>query len=117
MIDINIENILDVTFDELRKYCFELYEVHVDYTSMDIDKFVYLLGYYPAIYNYISELYVFMINKVREQSATKGSKLGAYRDKRDMLERVTKSIKFQYESLSRKVTLLTPSSGRGDGTL
>lgn len=115
--DITKDNILIVTFNELHEYCFALYEVHVDYTSMDIDKFIYLLGYYPAIFNYISELFTYMINQVREASNTKSSNLGSYRDKRDMLERVLKSIKFQYESLSRKVTLLTPSSGRGDEPL
>ena len=113
--EITIDNILSTKFEDLRKYCYDMVNVHVDYVSMDEAKFVYLLGYYPAIYNYFSGLFTFMINQVRNQMEV-GDKFrtSRYRDKRDMLEQVLKSIKFQYDSLSRKVTLLTPNSGRGD---
>ncbi len=115
MTEITIDNVLLVTFDELHKHCFDMVEVHVDYLSIDADKFTYLLGYYPAIYNYISELFTFMIGQVRIQAQLGDKfKTSSYRDKRDLLEQVLKSLKFQYESLSRKITILTPNAGRGD---
>ncbi len=113
--EITINNIVDIKFEDLHKYCYDMVDVHVDYMSMDEQKFIYLLGYYPAIYNYFSGLFTFMINQVRNQMEV-GDKFrtARYRDKRDLLEQVLKSIKFQYDSLSRKVTLLAPNSGRGD---
>jgi hypothetical protein len=115
MNDITIDNILQVSYEDLHRYIFALVEVHVDYLSIDSDKFAYLLGYYSAIYNYLSELYAFMINQVRVQMELNDKfTVARYRDKRDMLEQALKSVKFQYDSLSRKITLLAPNLNRGD---
>lgn len=116
--DITIENVTDVDFKDLHEHCYSLINVHVDYLSLETEKFVYMLGYYSSIYNYFSELYTFMINQVRVQMELKDNfRVARYRDKRDMLEQVLKSTKFQYESLSRKITLLSPNTGRGDDSL
>lgn len=115
MNDITIDNVLEIPYEDLHKYVFGLVEVHVDYLSIDQDKFTYLLGYYPAIYNYLSELYAFLINQVRVQMELNDKfTVARYRDKRDMLEQALKSVKFQYDSLSRKITLLAPNLSRGD---
>jgi hypothetical protein len=112
---ITIENIIDIETDLLRSEVFKLIEVHVDYISLDQEKFTYLLGYYPAMYNYVSELYTFMIGQVRAFVEVKDQfRTANSRDKRDILEQALKSIKLQYESLSRKITLLAPNLARGD---
>ena len=106
--EISINNIRVIEVEVLREEMFKLIETHVDYMDMDQDKFVYLLGYYPAMYNYMSELYTFMIAQVRERMEL-SDKFGTARarDKRDILEQVLKSCKMQYDSLSRKITLFS----------
>jgi len=106
--EITITNLMDVSTEVLRLEIFKLIEVHVDYMDLNQDKYVYLLGYYPAMYNYFSELYTSMIAKVRERMEL-SDKFGTAiaRDKRDILEQALKSCKLQYDSLSRKITLFT----------
>lgn len=110
--EITTANILSVSGERLRVEMFKLAEQHVDYLDMNKDKFVFLLGYYPSIYSYVSELYTFMIDKVREAkkaapSPEKHDVVDGRMDKRDILEQVLKVVKFQYDSLSRKITVLT----------
>jgi hypothetical protein len=90
-------------------------KLHVDYVALDVEKFTYLLGYYPAIYNYFAELYTYLIGEVRKAMEL-GDKFKAtrLRDKRDILEETLKSTKLQYESISRKITVLSPNAGRGE---
>ena len=113
MAEITVNNVNKIGTETLRDAMFKLISVHVDYITMDQDKFVYLLGYYPAIYNYMSELFTFQIARVRERTEF-GDKFGAAqaRDKRDILEQALKSCKMQYDSLSRKITIFTAEERR-----
>lgn len=112
MKEITCENINDVSLDELRQNIWRLIDVHVDYVSLDKEKFTYLLGYYPAIYSYIAELYAYMIHLVRANMELKERfKVQQCRDKRDILELAMKSLKLHYEGLSRKITILRPGDG------
>lgn len=115
MMEITCDNILKYEFNSIRKSIYSLIDLHVDYLSIDQGKFTYLLGYYPAIYSYVSELWCFMINQVRI-CVEKNDKLlvGRYRDIRDMLEQAVKTIKLHYDGLSRKITVLTPNITRGE---
>ncbi len=105
--EITTLNIEKVELEELRKYCFSMIELHVDYVSLDVPKFTYLLGYYPAIYNHFAELYTFLLGRVRAYTDA-GNRFTAnrMRDKKDILDEVLKSVKLQYESVSRKITIL-----------
>ena len=106
---ISIKNIMDVESEVMRSEVFKMIEVHVDLMDLDMEKYTYLLGYYPAIYNYLSEMYTFMITKVREKMELNDRyETALARDKRDILDQALKSLKLQYDSLSRKITLLTP---------
>lgn len=111
MTTITTENILTMDFDEMRKTLFSLLRTHDRSTFIDRTLFVELLGEYAALYQYYSELYTFLIGKVRHFGELRDTfrKMQAM-DKRDCLEQVLKATKFEYESLSRKVTLL---SGEG----
>lgn len=108
MNEITVKNVEAVGLEELRKYCFSMIELHVDFVSLEVEKFTYLLGYYPAIYNHFAELYTFLLGRVRALSDA-GAKFEAsrMRDKRDILEEALKSVKLQYESISRKITILS----------
>jgi len=115
MNEITCDNVLKFDFETIRKSIFSLIDLHVDYVSIDQGQFIYLLGYYPAVYNYLSELYTFMINKVRQGTESNERLMtGRYRDLRDMFEVAMKSVKLHYDSLSRKITVLTPNYNRGD---
>ncbi|MHA1225295.1 MAG: hypothetical protein ACTSR2_01385 [Candidatus Hodarchaeales archaeon] len=98
---IRVDNVLSVPFNEIRKKMFKLIKLHY---KLPVDKDLYydLLGYYPALYNYLSEIYAFLVNHVR---LNRGD-LEAM-SKRDMFEQLLKDVKFQYDSLSRKITLVT----------
>lgn len=106
--DITVKNVREVEFDELREKLYLMVDLHVDYHSLDKARFVHLLGYYPSVYQYVSELYVTMIGLVRKATELKQPFLKQqYMDKRDLLEQVLKVTKFQYDSLSRKITILS----------
>jgi hypothetical protein len=107
--EVTTENVLQVDAEALRREMFKLIEQHVDYLDFNRDKFMFLLGYYPSIYSYVSELFTFMINKVREAKVGRlgGDVVAARMDKRDVLDQVLKAVKFQYDSLSRKITIIT----------
>ena len=106
--DLTPKNVAEVNFEEMSEYCYSLIKQHVDYRSMDKEQFVHLLGYYPAMYQFLSELYTTMIGKVRTATELKQTFLKQqYMDKRDVLEQVLKVCKFQYDSLSRKITIFT----------
>lgn len=98
---------MDLSLDEIRKICFSLVPTHEDKLFLDRDEYVALLGRYPAIYQYLSEIYVYLIARVRAYSEAKNSlkKMQAM-DRRDCLEQILKVVKFQYDGLSRKTTVL-----------
>ena len=102
-IEINIDNIKTLDFNTIRKELFDMVKTHKD-LLYDEGIYIELLGYYPAIYSYISELYVHMMNQVR--LAPNKEALGAYRVRRDMLEQLLKNIRLQYDTLSRKITVI-----------
>lgn len=104
---VTTDNILDMDFDEMRAFCFGLIKGHEDKIVMDVEFMVTRLGEYPALFQYFSELYTFMVGKVREAQELRDTfRKMRYMDKRDCLEQVLKTIKFQYDALSRKVTVL-----------
>jgi hypothetical protein len=108
---ITTDNILDLDFDEMRRTLFSLIRTHSDSLVLDRDLYVQLLGEYAALYQYYSELYTFLIGKVRDYAEARAPfRKQKAMDKRDCLEQVLKCAKFEYESLSRKVTIL---SGEG----
>lgn len=103
MEEINIDNILTLDFSVVRKALFDMVKTHKD-LIYDQDMYVELLGYYPAIYSYMSELFVHLLNQVRIAPNTEAK--GQYRVRRDMLEQLLKDIRLQYDSLSRKITVM-----------
>lgn len=112
--EITVNNVLDLDYMEVSNTLYKMIEHHVDYASMNTEKFVFLLGYYASIFQYFSELYTFLIGKVRDMMEIKDNfRLAKYRDKRDLLEQLLKATKLQYESLSRKITVLTDHDSRG----
>lgn len=104
---ITVNNVLAADFDHMRTYLFSLIRTHDKSLVLDRALYVELLGQYAALYQYVSELYAFMIGKVRHYGELRDTfrKMGAM-DKRDCLEQVLKVVKFEYDSLSRKVTVL-----------
>lgn len=110
--DIKVQDLPKVKTEDLRQFVFSMIPTHEDYITMDREYFLYLLGYYPAVYAYLSELFTFMIGEVRSQMELGDRfKTSVARDKRDILEQGLKSIKLLYESVSRKITVLVPSGG------
>lgn len=103
---VTVENVMKTPFENVRKYCFGSIPTHEDRVSLDAQLFVTRLGQYAALYQYFSEIYAFLIGQVRRFSEAKNvlGKMDAI-DKRDCLELVLKSVKFQYDSMSRKVTI------------
>lgn len=113
--ELTTKNLEEISLEDMRTHIFSMIDLHVDLISVDADKYAYLLGYYPALYNYVAELYTYQIAKVRDYVEISDKfRAAKARDRRDILEEALKSIKLQYESLSRKITLLSPNSGRGD---
>ena len=104
--NVTVENIEAYDFTRLSSRCYELIELHTDYVDMQHEKFLFLLGYYSAMYQYFSELYTYLIGRVRHHSKQKTGGVDNVRDKRDMLEQILKVTKMQYDSLSRKITVL-----------
>ena len=100
-VKITIDTVLVMDFDYVRQILYSYVSLHADIAPSDKDSIIELMGYYPSIYNWISELYVFMINRVRRDPKNKD-----YLSRRDMLEQVLKDIRFQYDSLSRKITVM-----------
>jgi len=83
-------------------------EAHNEHVALDSDLYVRLLGDYAGIYQYVSEIYVYLIARTRAFTEAKNpmGKIKAM-DRRDCLEQVLKVVKFNYDSLSRKVTILS----------
>ena len=108
---LNTSNVLDLSLDEIRDICFRSIPTHEKAVSLDPDKYVTLLGLYPALYQYFSEIYVYLIARTRAFSEAK-NQLGKIKamDRRDCLEQILKTIKFEYDGLSRKTTILSMES-------
>ena len=106
--ELNTSNVMDLTLDEIRTICFNMVPTHENTLQIDLQQYVYLLGQYPAIYQYLSEIYVYLVARVRAFSEAKNSlkKIQAM-DRRDCLEQILKVVKFQYDGLSRKATVLS----------
>ena len=104
---VTVKNILAMDFEEMREFCFASIQGHENKIQMDPQLFVTRLGEYASLYQYFAELYSFLIGKVRQYAESRNTmgKLNAI-CKRDCLELVLKSVKLQYDSLSRKVTVL-----------
>lgn len=108
------DNIMDLSLDEIRKICFGVVPTHHEATVIDTEEYTRLLGLYPALYQYFSEIFVHLIACVRKFSQAKNTinKLKA-QDRKDCLEQVLKVIKFEYDGLSRKTTVLSMESENG----
>lgn len=99
---------MDLSLDEIRDICFGSIPTHDKSLTIDTEKYVQLLGQYPALYQYFSEIYVYLIARTRAFSEARNvaGKIRAM-DRRDCLEQILKVIKFEYDGLSRKTTVLT----------
>jgi len=94
--------------DEIRIALFSVLEPHAELIYLNNAEYVRLIGEYASLYQYASELYVHCISLVRSYSEQKELHLKAQAmDRRDMVEQYLKAIKFQYDALSRKVTVIT----------
>jgi len=102
------DNVMDLTLDQIRKICFGTIPTHEKSLTIDPQTYVTLLGQYPALYQYYSEIYVYLIARTRAYAEAKNvvGKIKAM-DRRDCLEQVLKVIKFEYDGLSRKTTVLS----------
>ena len=106
--DLTVQNIQDIDIEYASHYLFSLLRRHDKNTLLDRELFVELLGEYAALYQYASEMYAYMIGRVRTYQELKDNfrKMKAM-DKRDMMECYLKAVKFEYDSLSRKVTVIS----------
>lgn len=111
---LSTSNVMDLSLDEIRDICFGLVPTHDKSLTIDVEEYTRLLGQYPALYQYFSEIYVYLIARVRSFSEAKNT-LGKIKamDRRDCLEQVLKVIKFEYDGLSRKTTVLTLEGNDG----
>ena len=113
--EITVDNIMKIPYDYINRSFYKMVHIHIDMTTMDDEKFVYMLGYYPAIYNYFSELYTFCIGQLRKnQKLDDKMRINEARDKRDLMENLMKDVKLQYDSLSRKITVFQDIASRGE---
>jgi len=105
---ITTANVMKVDPDSLRTGLFGMIETHGGLVNLDPPRYVRLLGEYAALYQYMSELYVYLVDRVRvySQAGNAMGKLDAM-NRRDCLEQILKAVKMQYDSLSRKITTLT----------
>lgn len=102
------KNVMELSLDEIRDICFGSIPTHEKSLVVDSERYAQLLGQYPALYQYFSEIYVYLIARTRAFSEAHNitDKIKAM-DRRDCLEQVLKVIKFEYDGLSRKTTVLT----------
>lgn len=102
------ENVMDLSLDEIRVMCFSSIPTHEKSLTIDPQEYTRLLGLYPALYQYYSEIYTHLISCTRAFTEAKNvvGKIKAM-DRRDCLEQVLKVIKFEYDGLSRKTTILS----------
>lgn len=106
--EITTSNVLAADFDEMRTTLFSLVRTHEGSNVMDRQLYVDLMGRYAALYQYFSELYTYLIGKVRDYAELKDPfRKAKAMDRRDCLEQLLKVVKFQYDSLSRKVTVMS----------
>jgi hypothetical protein len=105
-VPVTCDNIMDMDLDQVRISLFSILEVHNHMPTIDKIKYADLMGDYAAIYQYASELYTHTISCVRAYTEAKNPffKMQAM-DRRDMLEQYLKSVKMEYDALSRKITL------------
>jgi hypothetical protein len=105
---VTVKNVLSMSFEDVREFCFSSIHGHEDKVQLDPQLFVTRLGEYASLYQYFAELYAYLIGRVRAFTEARNviAKLDAM-DKRDCLELVLKTVKFQYDALSRKVTVLS----------
>jgi hypothetical protein len=104
---ITTENVLDVDFDAMRKELYGLVRSHDASLALDRQLYTSLLGEYPALYQYFSEVYTFLIGEVRKLKELHDPwRAARAMDKRDCLKELLTVVKFQYDGLSRKVTVL-----------
>ena len=103
---VTTRNIMSMSFDDVREFCFTAIKGHEDKVQLDPQLFVTRLGEYASLYQYFAEIYAFLIGQVRKYAELRDSfRKQQAMDKRDCLDLVLKTVKFQYESLSRKVTI------------
>ena len=105
---LSTNNVMDLSLDEIRDICFGSIPTHEKSLVIDHEEYTRLLGVYPALYQYFSEIYVYLIARTRAFAEAKNTvgKIKAM-DRRDCLEQILKVIKFEYDGLSRKTTVLT----------
>ncbi len=105
---VTCENVMSLSLDEVRTRLFGMVEAHNEYVTLDPVLYVRLLGDYAGMYQYVSEIYVYLIARTRAYSEAKNTmkKIQAM-DRRDCIEQIQKVLKLNYESLSRKITVMS----------
>lgn len=104
---VTCDNVMLLSLDEVRVRLFGLIERHDKSLILDQPLYVRLLGEYAGLYQYMSEIYVYLIARVRAYTEARNTlqKIAA-QDRRDCLEHVLKVVKMNYDALSRKVTVM-----------
>ena len=100
-VDVNVDTLLILDYGYIVDQIFVRIKLHRDIDPADTAAIYELMGYYPAIYHWLSGMYVYMIDVARKDARDTYKK-----SLRDMLEQALRSCKFQYDALSRKVTVL-----------
>lgn len=80
--------------------------VHVALDINNYEEVDSLLAQYPFIYQKLVRLYAIYMHLVRKNGRAKTEEANKLRDYRDVLEELLKVVKLQYESLSRRFTVL-----------
>lgn len=105
---VTCENVMSLDLDEVRTRLFGMIEKHDKSVIFDTELYIRLLGEYASIYQYMSEIYVYLIARTRAFAEAKNTlkKIQA-QDRRDCLEHILKVVKMNYDSLSRKITVMS----------
>ncbi len=105
---VSCENVMTLDLDTVRMSLFGMIEKHDKSLVLDTELYIRLLGEYAGLYQYVSEIYVYLIARTRAFTEARNTvkKIQA-QDRRDCLEHILKVIKFNYDSLSRKVTVMS----------
>lgn len=100
------DQILEYDAGYLADMLLSLLPVHVGLSTDNYSDVDGLLSLYPYLYQKIVVLHSHMVHKVRVYSTKNtSSNLGKARDLRDTLEQILRTIKLQYDSISRRITL------------
>ncbi len=100
------DSVFDYDVGYLADMLISMLPVHVGLSIDNFSDVDDLLSLYPYIYQKLVVLHAHMVHRVRlYQAKGNADRLGKARDLRDTMEEVLRSVKLQYESVSRRITL------------